>query len=81
MKTKFSKEVLDIANQISTFYLEKSDWDYEKCNEEIEKLKIQNIVIGEDVIEIHLCRPGLLIGKHGENINMIQYDPVDFFDY
>lgn len=41
------------------------------AREEIIKLGIEKVIINNDLIEIHLERPGLLIGKKCSNINKL----------
>ena len=72
MKKQFTPEQIEIANNISSFYLRKNNFDYKKTNEEIEKVRIQNVEKTEKGITIFTERPGLLIGRRGENINQLQ---------
>jgi ribosomal protein S3 len=66
---KFPAETLEIASQISSFYLRKYNFNTEAANAMIESLRIFDIKKEEGVIEIHTSRPGLLIGKKGSNID------------
>lgn len=72
MKNQFTPEQIEIAEKISSFYLRKNNFDYKKTNEEIEKVRIQNVEKTEKGITIFTERPGLLIGWRGENINQLQ---------
>lgn len=64
----------EIAIKIGLFYLAKHNNDYAAAQREIESLRITNIVVASvkgsavDSVEIHLSRPGLLIGRKGENV-------------
>ena len=63
---------ITIASKIGRFYAEKHGWDTAAANKEILSLRISDIVINSDGIEIHLSRPGLLIGRRGTNIEALQ---------
>lgn len=71
MKKRFTPEQIEIAGKISSFYFRKNNFDYKKTNEEIEKVRIQNVEKTEKGITIFTERPGLLIGRRGENINQL----------
>lgn len=67
----------EAASKLSKFYrIKNGDNESKECykaaREEISKLKIVNIKAEDDVITISLARPGLLIGKKGENIFALQ---------
>lgn len=72
-----SEEVKEIACKIGQFFLEKNELDYKAACLEIEKLRINNLSIfskrtnGETTIEIETSRPGLVIGRHGEQIDKL----------
>lgn len=71
-----------IAHKISNFYLQKNANDYAKAKEEIEKLRIFDIRLNGENVEIYLGRPGLIIGKKGTNIdNLTAFlgEPVKIF--
>lgn len=66
-----------IAQQIAEFYLDTNkcgDFQetYKKAIEEITALRISSIDFKRGDIVITLMRPGLLIGRHGENINALE---------
>lgn len=64
----------DIAYFIGEFYLQKNNNNYKKANEDIQKMVITNIKYNNfsKTVSISLCRPGILIGFHGENITNLQ---------
>lgn len=72
-----SEEVKDIAHRIGQFFLEKNELDYKAACAEIEKLRINNLSIyekrtnGKTTIEIETSRPGLVIGRRGEQIDKL----------
>jgi len=78
---KYSQEVIEVAQKIGQFYLEKNGGDYVKVEDELRLLDITNIEVTEEVcksckckgrvISITLTRVGLFIGKRGENIDKI----------
>jgi ribosomal protein S3 len=79
---KYTKQEKEIISKIGRFFLErnlkKSDNEtkvhqvYLQTRKEIQILGITRIVLTSDnEIEIHLDRPGLLIGKKGEQINAL----------
>ena len=60
---------LEIGYKIASFYLEKHNGDYAAAEKEVKSLCITDIKLIEDKhISIYLSRPGLLIGRHGINI-------------
>lgn len=61
-----------IAQQIGEFYLEKNGGHYDDAHGEIESLQIRNIETTTEGITITTNRPGLLIGKWGENISNLE---------
>ena len=65
-------KVQSIASDIGFFYLEKNAGDYEKAIEEITQLGITKIDFKGTTIHITLTRPGLLIGRRGENIDKLR---------
>ena len=67
----FSKEVIEVAQRIGQFYLEKNHGDYEKTKVEILSLLITSVEVTEGKVIIKTSRPGLLIGKRGINIDNI----------
>lgn len=60
-----------VGYEIGNFYLQKFNGDYSKAGEEVRKLQVTDIKVLEDEVEISLGRPGLLIGKGGENIDKL----------
>lgn len=66
--------VQEIAARIGVFFLRKNDNDYEAARKEILELRISNISFenppGE--VSIELSRPGLLIGRRGEQIDSLE---------
>lgn len=66
---KPSEEEQDIGRLISNYYWRKNDKDYHATAREIENLRINKIVkTSEKRIRIELARPGLLIGRRGQNL-------------
>ena len=65
-------EVQEIAMQIGQFFLNKNNDDYAKTEQEIEKMRIDKISIAEETVTIELCRPGILIGRKGVQIDALQ---------
>ena len=72
--------VREMAMDIGNYYLQKNNEDYVKTEADIRKLGITNIDIVETikngntdktVVEITTFRPGLLIGRKGENIDAL----------
>jgi hypothetical protein len=61
-----------IARIIGNFYLDKNKGDYKKTHEEIFSLQITQIKLNDNTISITLSRPGLIIGRRGENLDMLQ---------
>lgn len=66
-----SETVKDMASRIGEFYLQKHSKDYDKACEELERLQITDIDVG-DAVTIKLCRPGMLIGKRGQNVTELE---------
>lgn len=66
------KNLREDCEKIGQFYLGKNEGNYEAAANEIERLHITNIVSFSDLTIIYLSRPGLLIGKRGENIEALQ---------
>lgn len=63
-----SDEVREVASQIGQFYLQKNDYDYAATEKEITSLRVTTLEIKEGKVVITLARPGLIIGRKGENI-------------
>ena len=69
---KPSQELQDIGYEIGHFYLKKCGNNYQAAQKEVESLKITNIEkVNDDTINITLARPGLLIGRKGQNIEAL----------
>lgn len=68
-----TEAVKDVASKIGFYYLQKNNNDYKKTYQELESLRIQQIIVLDiDTITIILSRPGLLIGKHGTNLENLK---------
>ncbi len=69
-----SEQVQNIAREIGLFYLEKNGGDFKKTEEEIGILQISKIEIGnpDRIVIITTGRPGVLIGKRGQNIEALE---------
>jgi hypothetical protein len=63
---------------IADFYLEKYkeeetiELQYKKAVEDIDSMRISRIEWNKEIITITLARPGLLIGRHGKNIEELE---------
>lgn len=69
----FPKETQEVARIIGQFYLEKNGNDYVATEDEITRLQITDIEVEhKSKVIIELSRPGLLIGKRGENCEKLQ---------
>jgi len=66
-----SEEAKDAARKIGLFYLEKNNNNYEATEQEINKLRITKVDVTDNKVIIITERPGLLIGKRGENIDKL----------
>lgn len=60
-----------VRYEIANFYAQKFNGDYAKAGEEARKLQITDIKVSGNEVEISLARPGLLIGRKGENIDKL----------
>ena len=54
------------------FYLAKNNNDYQKTADEIRSMRVAEIIAIGDVVLIKVGRPGVLIGKRGQNIDALQ---------
>ena len=66
--------ILKVVYAIQEFYLSKYDNEentYVKAREDIGKLEVTELDYKGDTFTITLQRPGLLIGRKGENINSL----------
>jgi ribosomal protein S3 len=67
------KNVIELAQQIGQFYLQKNNGDYEKTADEISKLQISEVIpIGITMAVIKVSKVGLMIGKRGEDIKNLE---------
>jgi len=69
-------KVKEAARNIGAFYLQKNHGDFKAAELEILKLQISSISVDDKLpnsvsIAITTGRPGLLIGKRGENIDAL----------
>lgn len=69
---KPTPEQENIGYQILSFYSKKNQGDHQATNKELNRLNIRDILVKENVVEIHLGSPGLLIGRKGENIDNLK---------
>ena len=65
-------ESREIARLIGEFYLNKNKNNYKKTEEELRTLGVVQIQGKDNAVIITLQRPGLLIGRRGENIDQLQ---------
>lgn len=76
---KFNEKIINIAQAIGEFYFNKSG-DYDKAREDIVNLGIIAIEIADKcmkcghnkTVKITTTKPGMLIGKRGENISALE---------
>lgn len=71
MKKPSAKE-REIAEKIGLYFLEQNDQDYTVTAKIIRDLEITNIEVDDFYIHIYTARPGLLIGRKGQNIDGLQ---------
>lgn len=76
MPDKLPDKVREVASRIGAFYLQKNSGDYKATELEIMKLRISKIDVDDRLphsvsIAITTARPGLLIGKRGQNIDAL----------
>jgi ribosomal protein S3 len=69
---KPTESEMKIYKAIGEFYLKKHANDYEKTREDLRNLLISDVICAYDVVIIKTSRPGLLIGKKGENITALE---------
>jgi ribosomal protein S3 len=62
----------DFARMIGEFYLIKNRGDYKKTSEEIATIQITGVDYNCRVLRIVTGRPGLIIGRRGENIDKLK---------
>lgn len=70
--TKLCKKAIEAAQAIGLFYLEKNKGNYAKTSDEITTLQFTDVSVDDEVVVITTKRPGLLIGKRGENVDKLQ---------
>jgi len=66
-----------VGSLIADFYLERHkdkpiEEQYEQARQEIVSLGISGLAWKSNVITVTLSRPGLLIGRHGDNIKALE---------
>ena len=62
----------NLAQTIGAFYLEKNAGDYKEATDEIIQLGVTKLDFHGSKVSISLTRPGLLIGRRGENIDKLK---------
>jgi len=67
----FTDAQKELAAEIGAFYLEKNQGDYVATEKEISALHITNVETKDGKAYISTGRPGLLIGKRGQNIDLL----------
>ena len=72
LKRKKESKNREIARLIGEYYLGKNAGNYKNTEEEIRSLSITQIKNTGNTIIITLQRPGLLIGRRGDNIEALQ---------
>jgi len=70
-------KIHQIIYKLQDFYLEKNqdpdvDKQYSKTQEEMLSMGITQLKLRKNIFTIVLRRPGLLIGRHGDNIDALQ---------
>jgi ribosomal protein S3 len=68
---KFLEKEEKILNAIGYFYLEENEYDYKETSKNLKELSIHNITYENSRVNIYLERPGLMIGKKGENLEKL----------
>lgn len=67
-----NEKTRQIAEQIGEFFLLENNKDYEKTANFLTRLNISRIDVLCSEVMIHLSRPGLLIGRRGENVEKLE---------
>lgn len=68
----WSNEVREICWQIGVFYLKKFGGCYEEAEKRIVGIGFEDVVLMKDgSVEIYVRRPGLFIGKRGEDVGKL----------
>ena len=62
---------VEVCKKIGQFYLNKNEGNYENAATEILRLGFTSVIATPDVVVVELCRPGLFIGKRGENVDKL----------
>ncbi len=63
-----------VIHYIGYYYLEKNDYNYSKCHEEIRNLLIHKVEVEDGdcvVVKITTERPGVIIGQYGKDIDAL----------
>lgn len=66
-----SVEVKHICHLIGLYYLEKNEGSYLAAEDEIERLRIAGMAVEGETVTLVTSRPGLVIGKRGENFEKL----------
>lgn len=73
---RYDRQVQEVAGRIGLFFLEKNNYDFQATRTEIERMRINHIYIDslapESIVVIETSRPGLMIGKRGQQIHDLQ---------
>lgn len=69
---RISTELQGICCAIGHFYLRKCENNYEEAADEIARLRVTEVSLVSDEVHIRLNRPGILIGRRGENIGNLE---------
>ncbi len=64
-------DLINLAGDIGHFFLLKNERSYHECHKEIDSLHITGLDIIDGKAVITLSRPGLLIGRKGEQIEKL----------
>ncbi len=75
LESKKITVLVEIAQLIGEYYLDKNlefEDNYLRAREELRALGITQIEFKKGDIIITLARPGLLIGRHGDNLNALE---------
>lgn len=67
-----SADIRAICQKIGEYYLDKCERDFVITADKILALQIQNVEVSEDIVTITTARPGMLIGKRGENLDALE---------
>lgn len=67
-----SEQIKNIAEEIGYFYLLKNNNDYSATADELIALRLNKIEVKNDMVFLETSRPGLIIGKRGENFKQLE---------